>query len=328
MNSGLKKRKTPSSAPTSPSKDIQNIDITPLTPTQYRPTTTTTSTTTYNSLNTEENSAFENKNTPKQNPSLHEETIFIHEERAKKKEVCYHYFSKPDELLKIIKEIIYQYQQKNVVSFSEFKELWKYKMDTLGPFFESQHIYPDVIHILYYGVLGFTLLDLPINGKVSIIYSLYCLYNCQITNPRVPIIITLNYWETLLQYFEDIKNQTLYEGYQAFRFLRKMGAFVFSATLHPISTMNYFKTNSMQTNQPIIPHEIINNDPIKPLRNIKELKQITEQYNLAKRGPNNTIPESLNLINDNFYNEVFSSIDQNTIDKFAQMIQDRIPGFP
>ncbi|KAM9954123.1 hypothetical protein ACTFIR_009255 [Dictyostelium discoideum] len=255
--------------------------------------------------------------------------LTIHEERQKKREACNRFIKNPEPLLKLIKTIIFEYQIKSEISFAQLKEVWKqFGTETFKIFFEAQTINHEVIHILYYGVLGYTLLDQPINGKACIIFLLFILYNSQICSPKQQIVLTINMWETLLGYFNEFKEQEIVEAYQAFRSLRTSGAFVFSATLHPVSTMNIFKTNSIALKSSVIPPDLVGQDTTKSLKELSELERIHNAYNSAKMGENGVIPSSLNIINSNFSNETKDYTEQNTYVKFTKLWESKTPGMP
>ncbi|KAN0021508.1 hypothetical protein ACTFIU_010108 [Dictyostelium citrinum] len=305
-------------------------------------TTTTTSTTTTTTPNSKKKTTStqpiskgkknNNSNNNNKNENKFEEDIkhlSIHGERQKKREACNRYIKNPEPLLKLIKTIIFEYQIKSEISFTQLKEIWKqFGLETFKVFFEAQTLNNEIIHILYYGVLGYTLLDQPINGKSCIIFLLYILYNSQICSPKQQIHLTINMWETLLGYFNEFKEQEIVEAYQAFRSLRTSGAFVFSATLHPVSTMNVFKTNSVALRSSIIPPDLVGQDTTKSLKELSELERIHNAYNTAKMGENGVIPSSLNIINSSFSSETKDYTEQNTFIKFTKLWESKTPGMP
>ncbi|KAM9978094.1 hypothetical protein ACTFIY_011828 [Dictyostelium cf. discoideum] len=313
-----------------------------------KPTKTTTTTTITTTTTTIPNSKKKTTSTPTTSPKLKgknknknenenenenkiekDKHLTIHEERQKKREACNRFIKNPEPLLKLIKTIIFEYQIKSEISFTQLKEVWKqFGSETFKIFFEAQTINHEVIHILYYGILGYTLLDQPINGKACIIFLLYILYNSQICSPKQQIVITINMWETLLGYFNEFKEQEIVEAYQAFRSLRTSGAFVFSATLHPVSTMNIFKTNSIALKSSVIPPDLVGQDTTKSLKELSELERIHNAYNSAKMGENGVIPSSLNIINSNFSNETKDYTEQNTYIKFTKLWESKTPGMP
>ncbi|KAN0050889.1 hypothetical protein ACTA71_004187 [Dictyostelium dimigraforme] len=332
--------------PTLKNRDINNDKKTTTTETGATKTTTTTTTTTTTSLpNKTQPTLPVSKNTittpisksnlkekkNKNNKKLEEDIkhLTIHEERQKKREACNSFIRNPEPLLNLIKNIIFEYQIKTEISFTQLKEIWKQLgLETFKVFFEAQTIHHEVIHILYYGVLGYTLLDQPINGKSCIIFLLYILYNSQIVTPKQQIHLTINMWETLLGYFNEFKDQEIVEAYQAFRSLRTSGAFLFSATLHPVSTMNVFKTNSVLLKSSIIPPDLVGQDTTKSLKDLTELQRIHNAYNMAKMGENGVIPSSLNIINPNFSKETKDFTEQNTLIKFTKLWESKTPGMP
>eukprot|EP01132_Coremiostelium_polycephalum_P004695 gene4695-5863_t len=253
--------------------------------------------------------------------------INVHDERSKKREKSEHFLKAPEELLEAIRLIIFEFQRGQNWEFKQFKEIWKTQKDVLTSFFESQPHDPNLIHILYYGVIGYTLLGQPIITKAAIIYALYILYNSQIVTPKVQITITINIYEKLIEYFNDFKVFGISDAYHAFRSLRNSCAFIFSASLHPISTMNIFKTNTKSGGY-IIPPDLVGVDTLEGVVNIDEIKNLHKEYVAAKKGDKETLPPSLNVCSEGFPDEIFGLIDHHLFKRYHTMLVNKIPGLP
>ncbi|KAF2072325.1 hypothetical protein CYY_006359 [Polysphondylium violaceum] len=256
--------------------------------------------------------------------------VNVHEERSKKRETCEFYLKNPQNLMQMIKTIIFNFQTRNSLSFKDFKEIWRTQQ--LNPFFESLSMNPSLIHMLYYAVLGYTLVNQPVNTKAAIIYSLYIIYNCQVLKPKVPIIITINMWNSLLGYCDSFKfHPEALEPYHAFKELRKSNAFVFSALLHPISSMPIFKTNSTQVSAPVIPTELVGVDTLKDVIDFDEFQHIHELYESAKSkivNSDETLKTSLGFAKHDFYQQIHRSFEDHALDRFTKMQENKMPGIP
>jgi len=258
--------------------------------------------------------------------------INVHEERSKQRETCEFYLKNPHYLLEMIRTILFNFQRKNSLSFKEFKDIWR--TQNLNPFLESLTMNPSLIHILYYGVLGYTLINQPLNTKAAIVYSLYIIYNCQINKPKVPIIITINMWNDLLGYFDSFKaNPEGLEPYHAFKELRKSNAFVFSARLHPISSMPIFKTNSTLVSAHVIPTELVGLNTTKDVVDFNEFEHIHELYTRTKNKFSQLAPSqddtiSLALTRSDFYQEISNLFDDHNLKRFEELQNNRFPGIP
>ncbi|GAM19682.1 hypothetical protein SAMD00019534_028570 [Acytostelium subglobosum LB1] len=250
----------------------------------------------------------------------------IHLELKKNRERAEHLIKNPDLLLEAVKNIIFQFQQSHEFSFSAFKDIWK-REAVLNDFFQVHPHQPDLIHILYYGAIGYTMVNQPVNCKSAIIYCLYLLYTCQIVSPPIPIDITLNIWDELIVYFNCFKLYELAEPYHAFKQLRNKNAFHFSASLHAMASTPVFRTNSTKTSAPIIPRELVGVNTLGGI-DLTELNDVHNCYNQIKRGNNKVIPKSLDITKGDFYNEVFNLMEDNTVRRMEKMLYNRIPGLP
>ncbi|EFA85807.1 hypothetical protein PPL_01038 [Heterostelium album PN500] len=263
----------------------------------------------------------------KDDAAVSDDTLDINIEIQRRKERAEYFDKNPQELLEAIRNVIFKFQQSTEFTFSTFKEIWKQEACLLE-FFEIQPHQPELIHILYYGVIGYTLMNQPVNSKSAIVYLLYVLYTCQIIQPPIPIDITLNIWDGLMLYFNCFKLYRLAEPYHVFKILMDRGAFHFSASLHPVASLPIFKTNSTTVGATVIPVDLVGVNLLNGLINLDHLKDIHEQYNQAKKGNNPTVPISLNITKQDFYSDIYNLLEDNTVKKLENMLVNKIPGLP
>ncbi|KYQ90468.1 hypothetical protein DLAC_09091 [Tieghemostelium lacteum] len=264
-------------------------------------------------------------------PMNHDANVYL--ERTKKKGALDIYQKNPEIILNFIKEVLFQFQHSGdkdgggAKTFQEFKNVWKSVM-SLTSFFDGQFINPDLIHQAYYGVLGYLMEWQPMVMKLGIIFSLYLLFNCQLIQQKVPIIVTVNLWDQLVGYFNDFKKLKNYDGYHAFRSLRANGGFQFSATLHPLSQLAIFKTNSKLPSAAIIPPEYVTVDTIENVMDLDRLSSVHFKYQKSKQGNNKQTPTSLSVINPNFAQEMDTAHQEEQDHKYQVLIQNQLPGMP